>query len=782
MPFRLIWLFLVVAVLPIRSLGQKSPCTFTLQGRVLEAGSGVPIADVLLLLPELQKGAYTDEEGRFAMEGLCSGTHTLIARHLNHEEKRETVQLQTALTQRVLYMSCHTDTLHQAVVKGARLHWEDVTVTHKLQGTDLFLSSGGSLGKALEKVNGVYSLSTGSQISKPVIRGLHSNRVLILNNELRQEGQQWGNEHAPEIDPYLAQDIEVVKGAQSIRYGSDVIGGIILVNPKAMKLVDHLQGDLNLSAFSNGRAGATSLSVEGLLKPLPGFSWRTQGTFRQAGNARSPDYFLKNTGMKEINYSAAVGYARDGWDAELFYSSFHTNLGILSASHIGNLTDLYTAFARERPLDSAGFSYRIGFPYQDVLHRLVKSKWNLKLGSWGTLHMLYGYQQNIRKEFDKTLQTKLPDGSYKPALHFDLRTQQADVYLQHRAVKRLEGGLGANACYQVNSYYGNYFIPNYEKLNGGLYWVEKWHRQAFSLEAGLRADINTFSIHKWQNQVLIQRDHSYRGLAASVAARYQFPLLTLHLNGGTAWRAPFVNELYSDGVHHSAASYEIGDPRLVPERNYNVSLTADFNYRKKVDMELSIYNNYIRNYINLQPSFPATLTLRGAFPTFRYSQVDATFYGAEFSATTGLYKSIHLHTRANLTLARNLNTGGFLVGIPPGRLEAELDVPLSRRTTTQLNWNLGASYTMKQNRVADSADYVPAPPAYFLVQSHVSGQGMIVGWPLEWQVGVSNLLNTRYRDYMNRNRYFADETGRSIFLRLHYVLQAKSNKQILLKN
>jgi iron complex outermembrane receptor protein len=380
-------------------MGQSGPCNLTLQGRVLDAGSGLPIPDVMVLLSKEQKGAYTDEQGRFSISGLCSGSHTLIARHLNHEEKRESVLLETALTQKVIYLHCHTDTLHEAVVKGARLHWEDVTVSHQLQGTDLFLSQGGSLGKALERVNGVYSLNTGPGISKPVIRGMHSNRVLILNNELRQEGQQWGNEHAPEIDPYLAQDIEVVKGAQSIRYGSDVIGGIILVNPKSMKKVDRLQADLNLSAFSNGRSGAASLSVEGLLKPLPGLSWRVQGTLRRAGNSRSPDYFLKNTGVRELNYSAALGYRRKTWDAEVFFSSFHTGLGILAASHIGNLTDLYTAFARERPLDSAGFSYTIGFPRQDVLHRLLKGKLTRPLVSLGTMQLLYGYHQNLRIVF-----------------------------------------------------------------------------------------------------------------------------------------------------------------------------------------------------------------------------------------------------------------------------------------------------------------------------------------------------------------------------------------------
>jgi iron complex outermembrane receptor protein len=389
-------LFFWLSLFSISVRAQTNTCQLSISGKIVESGTGSPIPDAMVMIKELQVGDYTNEQGAFKLQPICPGNYNLVIRHLNHEEKTESIVVQQTIKSKVIYMACHTDSLHEIKVKGAKLHWEDVTVSNKIQGNDLFLSSGQSLGKSLEKVNGVYSLSTGNNINKPVIRGMHSNRVLIMNNELRQEGQQWGNEHAPEIDQYMAKEIEVVKGAQTIRYGSDIIGGLILVNPKSMKLIEHNAGELNLSGFSNGRSIGASALLEGRLKKWHSLTWRLQGTYKRAGNARTPDYFLKNTGMKEINYSAALGYQKKNWDLEVFHSYFNTNIGIFAGSHIGNLTDLYNAFERDRPIDSAGFTYTINLPYQHVVHQLSKAKLNYKLGNWGTLHLLYGFQSNYR--------------------------------------------------------------------------------------------------------------------------------------------------------------------------------------------------------------------------------------------------------------------------------------------------------------------------------------------------------------------------------------------------
>ncbi|MBL7765965.1 MAG: TonB-dependent receptor [Chitinophagaceae bacterium] len=775
MNIRIVLLVCISCLMMHTSKAQSPQCQLILSGRIVDAATGLGVAHAQVLLREQQKTTQADSLGYFTLRDLCAGNLTLTTKHLNHEEKTEKIQLKTSLRNKIIYLTCHADTLHEVKIKRSKIHWEDVTVSNRIQGNDLFLSSGLSLGKALEKVNGVYSLSTGNAISKPVIRGMHSNRVLILNNGIRQEGQQWGNEHAPEIDPFMAKDIEVVKGAQSIRYGSDIIGGVILVNPKAMKdIAQGIQGEWNTALFRNGRSANTALMLEGRPQSIPGLSWRLQGSAKRSGNTQTPDYFLKNTGVKELNYSLSLAWQNAKQGLEVYHSYFSTDIGIFAGSHIGNLTDLYNAFEADCPLDSAGFSYTIAFPYQHIQHRLLKAVAWRQISPHAQLKFIYGLQQNRRQEFDKTLQTKKPDGTYEPALDFLLVTHHADLSLKHQWHKRIEGEIGLNGFFQTNRYFGNYFIPNVRKLQGGLFWVEKWHRNALSAEAGVRYDINTFQIWKWEQQTLISPSHSFHGPAATLAFRYQLPLLTLHLSMGTAWRAPYVNELYSDGVHHSAASYEIGDRRLTSERSYNTSFTVDINRKQFLDMEITGFYNYIKNYINLQPVMPATLTIRGAFPTFRYTQINALFSGIEMSASLKVYKDIRWNVKGNLTQAKDISNKKFIVGIPPARIETDLELPLYQRKGNELHWVSGISYTFRQNRVADSADYVPAPPAYLLCHTDLHSTWKLGRIKMLADVGVNNLLNTRYRDYMNRNRYFADELGRNVYVRFTFPFVLKS--------
>ena len=178
---------------------------------------------------------------------------------------------------------------------------------------------------------------------------------------MRQEGQNWGNDHAPEIDPFIATKLTVIKGAASIRYGSDAIGGVVLVDPKDMP--DHpgvLDGEVNIVGMTNGRIGAASAMVEGSAKKgsWEGLSWRLQGTLKEAGNARTPNYYLGNTGYVENDYSAAVQYNKGHFGGQVYFSDFHTKIGIAMASVVGSQSDLYQAFARSEPCGYGQFLLR----------------------------------------------------------------------------------------------------------------------------------------------------------------------------------------------------------------------------------------------------------------------------------------------------------------------------------------------------------------------------------------------------------------------------------------
>jgi iron complex outermembrane receptor protein len=246
-----------------------------------------------------------------------------------------------------------------------------------IEGSDLAETRGQSLGEALKAATGVTTLQTGSSIAKPVIHGMHSNRVLILNNGIRQEGQQWGSEHAPEIDPFMAQKLTVIKGAAGVRYGSDAIAGVIMVEPNPLPDSAKIHGEANLVGFSNGQQGIASGIIEGGLPKKKGWAWRLQGTYKRGADIKTADYYLANTGIQERNFSATIGYNTAHWGTEAYFSYFDTQLGIFAGSHIGNITDLLTAINSSRPNSDytpSSASYTINRPNQDLAHNLFKVK------------------------------------------------------------------------------------------------------------------------------------------------------------------------------------------------------------------------------------------------------------------------------------------------------------------------------------------------------------------------------------------------------------------------
>jgi iron complex outermembrane receptor protein len=741
---------------------QPSTCSYTLTGIVYDTDSKLVVPQAAVFLVGNPKGTYTDSLGNYKLTGLCAGTYTLICRHVNHEEKSIVITLKANQQTQHLYLSCHTHTLkelHIHTLSSVKKLPKEVNTLHT---EDIY--QGDALAKLMERMNGVYTLGTGNGIQKPVLRGMHSNRVLLLNNGVRQEGQQWGNEHAPEIDAFLIQDVEIVKGPQALRYGNDGVGGTILLKQQPLADIEKSSLLLFQSFSSNGRRFTTGVRGEGFLGNQHQLQYRLQGSGKRAGNNRTPDYFLKNTGLQELSLAGAMGYSGKRWKVEAGVKQFETEIGIFSGSHIGNLTDLYASFQRETPADSSGFSYTIQFPKQVVSHTLIDVQAERKLDSVLTTSIRYSYQSNRRKEFDKNLLLKTPEGEYKPVLSFLLNTHSVEWLVKHNEWKHFQGSAGINGLYQINNYFGNYLIPNYTRVQGGFFLIEKWHRHAWSVEAGLRYDWNNFQIYKWENNQLITPTHRHQGLAGQVGIQYAHPWYTLNWNLGTTWRAPFVNERYSFGVHQSAASFEIGNRNLLPERSWFNEWSVQIPGKKKWSMMYSVFVNYMHRYINLQPVLPATLTIRGAYPTWRYNQGHTIFTGLEAAWQYRFTRSFQSTAKASYLYVRDVEHARFLVGMPPARCSMGYEWKLRKTTTQSVVWDAQGVYTFEQHQAPAEGDYVPPPSGYALVNSSITLKQEIHRKQIRIQLGVQNALNTRYRDYLSRYRYFANEPGRNIFL------------------
>ncbi|WP_229311139.1 TonB-dependent receptor [Larkinella soli] len=741
-------------------------CDCTVRGLVLDKETRQPLSGAAVFIKELNKGTTTDTLGVYRIDNLCQGRYTLISRILGYRESAQTIVLEHTSEQNLL-------------LDEADVHLQDINVTAQrtdvtagqtvstLEGKSLDQTRGRSLGEALQGLTGITTLQTGSSIAKPVIHGMHSNRVLILNNGVRQEGQQWGSEHAPEIDPFVAGRIKVVKGAAGVQYGPDAIGGVILVEPAPLPVTPGIRGELNGVGFSNGRQGVASLQTEGAAGK--GFSWRVQGTIKRGGSLRTPNYFLDNTGIAERNFSASAGYRTSRFRSELFYSRFTTRLGIFSGSHIGSLTDLQKVLENGEPLVKTGFSYRIDRPYQQIRHDLLKwrTAWKPKAG--GELSLTLARQFDDRSEYD--LHRPKNDSLAalnRPELRFQLTTFTGDAVFEHKPVDgRLQGRIGLSGLYQFNIMNGRPLIPNFRTYHAGIFWIEKLKVNRWEYEAGLRYDYRRMQVFRYERQTLETPVFVFGNLSGTVGAAYSpSEQWTTRFHAGTSWRAPNVSELFSDGVHHGAAAYERGDRTLRPEVAYNLNLSAEYT-GKRLQAEVSLFYNTIRNYIYLKPQPEPILTIRGAFPAFRYTQTNALYTGLDASLTAQLWPRLSGTSKLSLLYVQDRINRQPLVMTPPNRWENGLRYEIGKWGRLRETFvGVENRWVARQNRVPENSDFAPPPPAYAL-WSLSAGLSLPVRPERAVELGltVTNLFNTRYRDYLNRFRYYADDPGRNISVR-----------------
>ena len=290
--------------MPLFLMAQQNEkdCVYTLRGKVIDKHNKEVLPYATIVIKNTKFAANTDSLGVFNFNNLCAGHYTLISSHLDCENVQMEVNLYEN-TEIDILQEHHAKELQQLVIAAQRTPAQQSLNMSTLDIREMAISSGKPLGEMLKGITGVNSLQTGSSISKPIIHGLHSNRIIIMNNGVRQEGQQWGSEHGPEIDPFVADKISVIKGAAGVRYGPDALAGVVLIEPNALRDSAGYDAILHLVGASNGLQGTTSGIFNGNIKQLNGLNFRLQGTLKQAGNSNTPDYYLKNTGFTEKNFS-----------------------------------------------------------------------------------------------------------------------------------------------------------------------------------------------------------------------------------------------------------------------------------------------------------------------------------------------------------------------------------------------------------------------------------------------------------------------------------------------
>lgn len=712
-----------------------------------------------ILLEPVNRKVFSDESGKFHFDGICPGNYILHLIH-HHDERlhlRLTLLRDTFLN---LFMAHEEEVMHEVVVHIVRV--EGIINGDKMRALAADQGTSG-----FGRLSGVQLLQNGPGISKPVVQGMWGLRVPVYTGGIRLEGQAWGMEHAPETELLAYGTLSILRGAKSLTLGHDALGAAIRLdhewnlNPGDSKAV------VQTALANNGRSLGQFVDVERRDLKEPTWQWKAHAGIRRSGNMFTPDYYLWNTGSERENLLFAArktGRVNTDWS----FSALRTRQGIFSGAHIGNLTDLYAAMARNKPITPDRFSYQIDKPWQQNEH--FTAGWKREgYSSPGIFRKLaVSAQYDRRREFDFNRRSNDP----RPQL--DLRLFNVQI-LGERDMKWGERifRLGGSQRLQVQEYSRVFLVPAYRGWSSGA-WLSRsayWH--GWSLDAVIRADAHLIWASWVRNNVSYADSRHFANVSGGISlTRKVSQQLYYEQHLLRQWRNPWLNELYSDGVHRGSGAYERGNRNLKSEHSLKWEHRLRYQ-RYDLFAEWSLFGSMVRNFMNLEPTGNGILTVRGALPLFEYRQYHALFAGTNLQFRKTIDKLWELNGRMDAVYACNLDSGRVVPMLPP--LQASLS--LSRKMGAWA-FNLNPAYTAKTFGYHPGSDFLPPPADYLLIHADISFHKKIGTHNLTLQLGVHNLGNKRYRDYMNRFRYFADEPGRNIWFRAVLELYRRGNSEV----
>ncbi|UAB80751.1 TonB-dependent receptor [Marixanthomonas sp. SCSIO 43207] len=775
-------------------------CNNTLSGSVKDIHDNSPLVGATLIVAGTEQAVQTDLDGMYSIEGLCNQSYSIQVSHPECSTKGFTVKV-FGNTTRNFKLEHHLEELNQITIDGKAYKDKSKTVLEsELSTEEIERFSSGSLGDALNSLSGVSSLNTGSTVIKPLINGLHSSRVVIINNGVRMEDQEWGAEHAPNVDINSAGKLTVIKGASALQYSGDAVGGVIISEAAKVPVKDSLYGKTLFTVASNGRGTSTSSQLTKSYQN--GWYGTIQGTLKRFGDFEAPDYVLSNTGIFERNVSVNIGLNRFDYGIEGYYSLFKNEIGILRASHLGGAEDQATAINSELPLIIRDFTYDIDAPRQDVTHHLARLKAFKRFEKLGKLSFQYDFQANHRLEYD----IRRGEDKNKASLDLQLNTHTLMLDLESKITSSLDLKTGILAKYQNNFADPNTgvrrLIPDYDKYDFGAYVIANYEvNDNWLLEAGGRFDYTYMDVFKfyrtsfWEsrnydqifpeivieeldNQILTNPEFNFYNVSGTVGTTYSFnDDYSLYFNYSLASRAPNPSELFSEGLHHSASRIELGDLRFNSEIGNKFSLTFQ---RKNTNFNFSInpYINIIKDFIVIEPT-GVQQTIRGNFQVWEYRQTNAELLGVDIDASYAFAQNFRFEHQFSLVKGYDRTKDEPLINIPA--VNTKNRIVYQNPNFKNLRLSLKSEYVFRQNEFPDNnfeilipqtqtrevVDVSTPPDAYHLLDFDSSIDfNLNTKSKLTVGFGIKNVFDTSYRNYLNRLRYYADDLGRNFLLNL----------------
>ncbi|SEQ84493.1 iron complex outermembrane recepter protein [Hyunsoonleella jejuensis] len=802
---------LIVAICLLNSVHTQN-CSHTLIGEIKDFHDGTPMSGATVYIETLNTYTTADINGKFTIKDICDGKLVLVISHIGCETQRIEVDI-NGDTFKEIDMEHHIEELHEVKVSGSA----PKSLTKTAQETQLNTEtlerfSALNLGDALKEVSGVSSINTGNSIVKPVINGLHSSRISVITNGVLLQDQEWGIEHAPNIDLNAAGTVNVIKGANALAYSGDAIGGVVVLKPERISLNDSLYGKTILGGQTNGRGYNMASSLTKTWKE--GWFVNGQASMKRFGDFEAPDYTLTNTGLDSKGLNLNLGFKTFEKGFNINYSYLSNDIGILRAAHIGSINDLVNAINNGNPVVIEDFSYDINAPRQEVTHQIFKAEFYKRFKRFGRFLIQYDFQNNQRFEYD----VRRTDNS-KPAIDLSLNTHALRTELKLDANTNSIYTFGIHTRYQNNRSNPETgvrrLIPDYDRYDIGVFAISnfKWGDKT-NIDFGLRYDYNRVDAQKFYltsrwlernyddgfNNLIIAsvfgKDIQYGVVDFNASQLLTNPVYNFHnisisagishkiskaqsilANYALSQRSPNPSELFSDGLHHSAARIELGDLRMNQETSNRFGVTYQLN-SNKLKLNAEGFLNHIKDFIQITP-FGTEQTIRGAFPVWNYAQTNALLFGVDLNVGYEINKHWNINNTSAFIKGRDLKAKTALIDIPSFRTTNVIGY--TNKSWLNFNANLESEWVFRQNDFPDFnfetlnpttqqmvvVDISTPPQAYHLLHFR-SDITVSLSDKTNMNIGlnVSNILNTSYREYLNRLRYFADDLGRNVMLQI----------------
>lgn len=769
-----------------------------------------PLIGASVFLHFVKNGTITDIYGGFVIDNLSKRKYEVEISFVGYKTLIDTISLvanktykfQLYLTALSLQEVVVTDNYSETRKKEESLNIEIVNDDYLKQNL------GGSLMNSLERLPGVTTIDIGSGQSKPVIRGLGFNRVVVVENNIKHEAQQWGADHGLEIDQYAIDNIEVIKGPASLMYGSDAIGGVIDMKNRKLPAENSFGGTIDLSGKTNNDFMGTSISLYGRKK---WFFANVRATILGYGDYKVPtdsvDIYsyraalhknhLRNTAGKEQNLHFSFGIIQKRFQSKFYISNVNSTSGFFANVHgldPRNVdTDLHDKSSRD-----------IQYPYQTVNH--IKAI-NSSFYRWEKLKLDFdfGFQRNFRKEWSQYVQHGYMPAAFPDTLEFnpDLE-RQFNKYVNSGNLKFLyhlndktQLNFGLNSEYQVNQINGRGFIiPAYKQLQIGSFAFAKHNFSDESLiQAGFRYDygiIVTAEYDDWFPSPVVENgdstmqylqragniNRSFSNFTWSVGYNYNPGKWQYKLNIGKSFRMPIAKELAANGVNYHHFSYEVGNSDLSPEISYQFDAGIEYS-AKRFAIGTTPFLNYFSNYIYLNPTSEHDRLYGNGNQVFYYTQSKVFRYGAELHAHYKLLKSLQLGIIGEYVYSEQISgeKNGFTLPFSPPTSGIFNIKYHSQKITFVENAYISLDYriTAPQNNIIPPEE---TTDGFQIFNLGFGGDIILKNQIVTISMQVQNLLNTKYFNHTSYYRLInVPEPGRNFILNISIPFSVKLKQE-----